>query len=152
MRKIHRIHLTAEESTSLQDYCRKGRSAAKAIKARSLLLADESPDGSALKDPAIIAATGIAPATLARLRERCCQVGPLEAIHKKISRHPRRAVKVTGEIEARLTALACSQAPDGRKRWTLKLLADKLVELEVVDSIGTETVRKALKKTRSSLG
>lgn len=152
MRKIHRIHLTAEERAGLQDYCKRGTSAPKAIKARSLLLADESPGAPALKDPAIIAATGIASATLGRLRERACEVGPLEAIHKKISRHPRREIKVTGEVEARLAGLACSQAPDGRKRWTLKLLADKLVELEVVESIGAETVRKALKKTRSSPG
>lgn len=152
MRKIHRIHLTPEERSGLEAYCKKGRSAPKAIKARSLLLADESPDGPALKDPAIIAATGIAPATLGRLRERACQAGPLEAIHKKIGRHPRRTVKMTGEVQARLAALACSQAPDGRKRWTLKLLADKLVELEIVESIGPETVRKTLKKTRSSPG
>lgn len=75
-----------------------------------------------------------------------------EAIHKRISRHPPREIKITGEIEARLTALACSQAPDGRKRWTLKLLADRLVELEIFDSIGPESVRKVLKKTRSSVG
>ena len=152
MRKIHRIHLTPEERAGLETFCKKGKSAAKAIKARSLLLSDESPEGPALKDPAIIAATGIAPATLARLRERACLVGPLEAIHKIIGRHPRRVVKMTGEVQARLAALACSQAPDGRKRWTLRLLADKLVELEVVESIGTEAVRKALKKTRSNHG
>lgn len=152
MRKIHRIHLTPEERAGLEAFCKKGKSAAKAIKARSLLLADESSAGPGLKDPAVIAATGIASATLGRLRERACEVGPLEAIHKKISRHPRREIKVTGEVEARLAALACSEAPDGRKRWTLRLLADRLVELEILDSIGPETVRKALKKTRSSLG
>ena len=152
MRKIHRIHLTSEERAGLEAYCKKGKSASKAIKARSLLLADESPDGPALKDPAIIKATGIASATLGRLRKRACLAGPLQAIHKIVSRHPRRTVKMTGEVEARLAALACSQAPDGRRRWTLKLLADKLVELEIVESIGPETVRRALKKTRSSLG
>lgn len=152
MRKIHRIHLSPDERAALQAFCKKGKSAPKAIKARSLLLADESPGSPALKDPAIIEATGIASATLGRLRERACQVGPLEAIHPKKSSHPRREIKITGEVEARLTALACSKAPDGSKRWTLKLLAGRLVELEVIDSISPEAVRRVLKKTRSSLG
>jgi hypothetical protein len=71
-------------------------------------------------------------------------------VRKPMSRH--RAPKLDGEKEARLVALACSGPPEGRARWTLQLLADKLVELQVVDSISDETVRLRLKKTRSSRG
>ena len=85
-----------------------------------------------------------------RLRRRCCEVGPLDALERKAQEN--RARKVTGEVEARLVALACSEPPEGCARWTLQLLADKLVELEVVEYITDETVRRQLKKMNLSLG
>ena len=153
MRKIYRIKLSSEERSELEAVSRKRNVAAhRALKARALLLCDESENGEALRDPEIIEKTGIARTTLSRLRERCCEVGPMEALEPKKRQCVPRARTLDGEGQARLTTLACSKAPDGRKRWTLRLLADKLVELETVESISPETVRRTLKKTRLSLG
>jgi hypothetical protein len=153
MRKIYRIKLSSEERSKLERLSRKRNVAAhKVLKARALLLCDESEHGEALRDPEIIEKTGIARTTLARLRERCCEVGPLEALERKQQQGCSRARRLDGEAQARLTTLACSSAPEGCKRWTLRLLADKLVELEVVEAISHETVRAELKKTRSNPG
>jgi hypothetical protein len=153
MRKIYRIKLSSEERSELESVSLKRNVAShKVLKARALLLCDESENGERLKDPEIIEKTGIARATLARLRERCCEVGPMEALEPKKRQGVSRARTLDGEGQARLTTLACSKAPEGCKRWTLRLLADKLVELEVVDSISHETVRAELKKTSSSPG
>jgi Homeodomain-like domain len=153
MRKIYRIQLSTEERAELEALTRrKFVEGGKVIKARALLLCDESADGPGMRDPEVMEATGMKPATLGRLRERCCEVGPLQALDRAKQARPSRTSKVTGEVEARLTALACSEAPDGCKRWTLNLLGARLVELELVDSISYETVRKALKKTSSSPG
>lgn len=151
MRKVYRIKLSAGERGSLEKLSRSQTAAAhKVTKARALLLCDESRKGPGLKDAEVISKTGIKPATLERLRRRCCEVGPLDALERKAQEN--RARKVTGEVEARLVALACSEPPEGCARWTLQLLADKLVELEVVEYITDETVRRQLKKTNLSLG
>lgn len=153
MRKIYRIKLSAEERSELLALSRRRNAAAhKACKARALLLCDESEEGEGLKDSEIIEKTGIAKATLERLRQRCCEVGPLEALERKRQEGVSRPRKLDGAGQARLTALACSDPPEGCARWTLSLLADGLVELEVVDSISRETVRSELKKTSSSRG
>jgi hypothetical protein len=154
MQKIYRIKLSPEERSELTELTRSGKrtSAKKVIKAQALLLADESGEGPGYTDPQIIEATGMSPATLVRLRQRVCEVGPAEALERKVQASPSRKKIIDGEAEAQLTQLACSQAPDGRKAWTLRLLADKLVELEIVDSISHETVRGAMKKKPSSRG
>tara|TARA_R110002110_G_scaffold413972_1_gene642553 strand:- start:977 stop:1438 length:462 start_codon:yes stop_codon:yes gene_type:complete len=153
MRKLYRLKLSSEERQALEALTKKGRvAAAKVLKARALLLADESPEGNGWKDPQIMEATGIKSVTLARLRQRCCEVGPLEALERKQRMTPPRAPILDGESEAKLVQLACSQAPKGHARWTLRLLADKMVMLDIVDSISHETVRQSLKKTGSSLG
>jgi hypothetical protein len=89
--------------------------------------------------------------TVERVRERFVEHGLEDALTRR-QRTRSRQRRLDGEGEARLVVLACSKAPDGRKRWTLQLLADKLVELEVVDHIVPETVRQTLKKTKPSLG
>jgi hypothetical protein len=151
MRKLYRIKLSAGERRTLQKLARSQTAAAhKVVKAKSLLLCDESRKGPGLKAAEIVAKIGIKPATLERLRKRCCEVGPLEALERK--EQGNRSRKFTGEEQARLTALACSEAPEGHARWTLRLLADKLVELEVFEEISHEAVRKQLKKMSSSLG
>lgn len=153
MRKLYRLKLSSEERQSLEALTRKRRIAAtKVLKARALLLADESPEGNAWKDPQIMEAIGIKSATLARLRRQCCKIGPIEALERKQRTTPPREPILDGESEAKLVQLACSKAPQGHARWTLRLLADKMVTLEVVDSISHETVRQSLKKTGSSLG
>ena len=154
MQKIYRIKLSAEERNQLEQLpnSRKKVAALKVTKARALLLADESEGGPALRDPDIINATGIKPATLSRLRQRVCEVGPIQALERKVQAQPSRKAKIDGEVEARLATIACSQAPEGRKRWTLRLMAERMVELEIVDSISHEAVRKALKKTTLNPG
>lgn len=154
MEKIYRIKLSNQERKELEQLINSSRKVAalKVTKARSVLLADESEQGPALRDPEIMGATGIKPATLTRLRQRVCEVGPLDALERKKQATASREKIVDGEVEAKLTQIACSQAPDGRKRWTLRLLAGRLVELEIVGNISHETVRAALKKTSSNLG
>ena len=153
MRKIYRLRLTQEERRSLESLTRSSKIAAlKVIKARALLLADESAEGNGWKDPKIIEATGIKPATLTRLRQRCCEIGPMEALERKRQRSPSKRRLLDGNGEAQLIAIACSEAPDGYSKWTLQLIADQLVALEVVEGISREAVRQALKKTNSSLG
>jgi len=154
MQKIYRIKLSDQERSHLENLTRSGRkiAAKKVIKARALLLADGSETGPSLSDAKITEATGIKPATLARLRQRVCEVGPLEALERKPQATPSRTPVVDGRVEAEITRLACSQAPEGRNGWTLRLIADKLVELQVVDSISHETVRTAMKKKTSNRG
>lgn len=153
MRKIFRIRLSSEERGELLKLSRKRNAAAHRVrKARALLLCDESDDGEGLKDSEIIAKLEIAPATLQRLRQRCCEVGPLEALERKKQVRVSRSRTLDGEAQARLTTLACSEPPEGSSRWTLRLLADKLVELEVVESISHQTVGEELKKAKSNRG
>ena len=153
MLKIFRIKLSSEERRELEQLSRKRNAAAhRVLKTRALLLCDESEDGGGWKDPEIVEKLGIAPATLQRLRRRCCEVGPLEALERKKQVGVSRPRKLDGEGQARLTKLACSEAPEGSTRWTLRLLANKLVELEVVESISHQTVGEELKKTRSNRG
>ena len=154
MQKIYRIKLSDEERVELIELTTSGKrvSAKKVIKARALLLADESEAGPASTDKEIMDATGMKPATLVRLRKRVCEVGAIQALERKTQTAPSRKKIIDGEVEAKLTQIACSEAPDGRQRWTLRLLADKLVELEVVEKISHETVRASMKKKRSSRG
>ena len=146
------VRLTAEERGTLESLVAGGRAAAdRLLRARMLLKANVGQGGSGWSDDKIAEALEVGPSTIHRLRQRLVEDG-LEAalVRKPTSRH--RAPKLDGEKEARLVALACSSPPEGRARWTLQLLADKLVELQVVDSISEETVRLRLKKTRSSRG
>ena len=140
------VRLTEEERQSLQALLSGKRVAAdRALRARILLKADA--DGDALPDTEVAEALHVGLSTIHRLRQRLVEEG-LEAALLRRPVSVRRAPKLDGAKEARLIAIACSRPPEGRARWTLKLLADKLVELEVVDSIATETVRLTLKKTR----
>ena len=116
-----------------------------------MLLSDESQECGAMKDEEIARALRVGDATVGRVRRRCVEEGVEAALgrRRQVNRRPR---KLDGEGEAHLTALACSEPPEGRAGWTLQLLADRLVQCEIVDSISTETVRQALKKMNSSLG
>jgi transposase len=119
--------------------------------ARILLKADASNGGPGWDDEAIATALDCGTRTVARVRKTFVEGDLDAAVHRK-KPTGRRYRKLDGEQEARLIALACSPAPEGRGRWTLKLLADRLVELEVVETISDETVRRTLKKTNSSRG
>jgi transposase len=148
--KQYPVTLTKTERRDLQQMIGAGVAPARTLtRARILLKADQSPAGPAWVDDAIAEALEVSQPTVARVRKRYVQEGLTAAVQ---SRAPQRTYhrKLDGEQEAQLIALACSEPPAGRARWTLRLLADTLVELEIVDEISHQTVRRTLKKTRSS--
>lgn len=150
MRKSYVVVLSLEERDRLEKLISTGRTSSKRqIHARILLKADTSEAGPAWPDEQIGEALEISVSTVARVRRRSVEQGLAAVLDRGVVRRPSRR-RLDGEQEARLLAIACSNPPEGRARWTLRLLADKLVELEVVESISHETVRRALKKTRSS--
>ena len=151
--KKYRVTLTAEERESLSGMIASGTAAAKKLThARILLKADQADGGPAWADDRIAEAVEVNVATVERVRERFVGQGLDAALVRKSQDRPSRERTLDGAAEAQLIALACSAAPPGRVAWTLEMLADRLVELKIVDSICPETVRKTLKKTRSSRG
>src|SRR5262245_44253412 len=150
--KKYRVTLEKEERVQLLEIVRKKKVAARTrTHAQVLLQADSGPEGPNWTDEAISEAFAVHPLTAANIRRRCVEEG-VEATLQR--RAPRRQYlrKLDGTQEAHLIALACSDPPLGQKRWTLRLLRDKLVELEVVESLCHETVRQTLKKMLSSRG
>ena len=151
MSKKYRVFLNGKKRSDLKRLVNTGtEKARKLTRARILLLADESPSGPSKKDKEIMEALGVCARTVAITRQRFTE-GDIEGAlnEKPRSGRPR---EFTGRDEAKLTLIACSDPPEGRSRWSVRLLADKLVELEVVDSISRESVRKYLKKGMSSRG
>lgn len=144
--KIYVVDLTEEERTFLLDFINRGtQSARKLRRARTLLLADEGKT-----DREIAEALHTSTPTVQRTRRRFVEGGLARALNE--DPRPGARKKLDAKGEAVLEALARSEPPEGRKRWTLQLLADRLVELKVVDSISDETVRRELKKSGLSLG
>ena len=144
------VRLTAEQRHELEQLAATGkRSAATSTRARILLKADADSGG--WTDDRIAEALDINAATVARIRKKFTQQGLEAAVHRQRPTG-RQYRKLDGAQEAQLAALACSPPPPGEARWTMKLLADKLVELEVVEGIDPATVCRVLKKTRSSRG
>jgi transposase len=151
--KRYLVTLTPEEREQLAGLLSAGkRSALTLARARILLKADQADGGPAWPDDRIAEALDCGVRTVERVRQRFVERGLEAALGRKSQDRPSRERKLDGRAEARLIALACSEPPDGRAGWTLQLLADKLVELRVVESVCDETVRRVLKKTRSSLG
>ena len=151
MAKRYRVTLEPPEREELDRLLAKGKADVRRLKhAQILLKANESAGGPAWPDGRIAEAVGCGTATVERVRRRFVEEGLGLALSPY--RTPRREyrTKLDGEQEARLIATACGTPPGGRARWTLRLLADRLVELKVVDSISHEAVRQALKKTNSS--
>jgi hypothetical protein len=146
------VRLTEEERNELQGVLRRGRvAAAKRTRAQVLLKADAGPDGSGPTDARVAEALEVSTRAVNRVRKAYVEEGLQAAIERQLGRSQPRT-KLDGAAEARLVAVACSPAPAGQARWTLQLLSDKLVELQVVESISRECVRQTLKKTRSSRG
>ena len=147
--KKYVLKLTAEERVELHGLVRKGRVAGwKVQRAHALLHCDQGQGGPAWTDERIAEAYGVTTRSLESWRKQAVERGPLSLLERKPRIAPAVTPKLDGEKQARLTALACSKAPDGQARWSLRLLAERLVESEVVESISYETVRRALKKTR----
>lgn len=146
------VRLSAEERESLEALVKTGKGAAdKRLRAQILLKADVGEGGPGWADTRIADAFEVGPSTVHRLRQRLVEEGLDTALMRRPSRQLRPR-KLDGAKEARLIAVACAKAPEGHARWTMQLLADRLVELEVVERISDETVRRTLKKTYSSPG
>lgn len=152
MKKKYTVTLMEEERRMLQELLSRGKAAARKLThARILLKADAAAGGPAWEDRSIAEALEVGRATVERVRREFVEEGLDAALER---RKPRRvyARKLDGDGEAHLVALACQEPPEGRSRWTLRLLADRMVQLAYVDQISYQTVRRTLKKTRSSLG
>jgi transposase len=146
MKKVYVVDLTKEEKTDLLDLVGKGEARARKMnRAHILLLAEE-----ARTDKDISQALHTSPSTVERTRRRFVEGGLEHALNE--SPRPGGRRKLDGHQEAYLMALACSDPPEGKKRWSMQMLADRLVELEVVDEISDETVRRMLKREASSRG
>jgi len=153
MKKVFVVRLTEAERLELDALVRKGKASALTItRARILLKADQGKDGEGQTDAQVAEALSVAAKTVFNVRRRWVEEGLEAALRRKKQDRPSRSRKLDGRAEAQLVATCCSPAPQGRARWTLRMLAGKLVELEVVDSISPETVRSTLKKMRLSLG
>lgn len=152
MAKKYAVELSVEERAALGEMVRRGKALArKLVHARVLLKADSGAQGPAWTDEQIAEALELGVRTVERIRQRFVEHGMEDALTRRQSPQPPRR-KLDGAAEARLVQLACSTPPAGFRRWTIRLLADKMVELRVVDGLGRETVRLQLKKMRSSLG
>lgn len=150
MTKHTRVELTDEQRAELEGLLHKGHLSARTnTRARILLLSDRN-QGQKRTDKEVAEAVMCSQRTVANVRRRFLAGGLQSALHDK--ERPGRVGKLTGEVEAKLTMLACSQPPEGAARWTLRLLADKMVELGYVDSISHVSVHERLKKTNCSRG
>jgi len=151
MANRYKVTLTKMEREQLTEQTRSGKStAAKFVYARALLLCDAGEHGDPWKVADVAAALGVTTRTIEHLKQRFVEEGLEAALARKAHRKPREAT-FDGAFDARLTALACSKAPAGHQRWTIRLLADKLVELKIVDAISTMSVQRSLKKTNCAL-
>jgi transposase len=145
--KRYVVELTTEEKDELAQLVSKGKAAARKIThARVLLQANESENGPAWTDKQISEAFGVHTNTIHDIRQQFVEDGLQAALVRKKQDRPSRKRIVDGEVEAHLIALRCGAPPQGKGRWNLRLLADRLVELEIVPDISHETVRQALKK------
>jgi hypothetical protein len=150
--KLYRVKLTEAERNELKALINKGRIAArKQTHARILLQCDESGVVPAKKDKDIAEVLNTSARSVERVRQRFVEEGLESALNPKVAERSHLKM-LDGAAEAFLVATACSPAPEGRAEWTMQLLADKLVECKIVDSISDETVRTTLKKTRLSRG
>lgn len=152
MKPRYRVTLTVEEREELEALTRTARTNAKRfLYARALLLCDAGPAGPAWMVADTAEAMGVTPRTIEHLKKRFVEEGLDAALERKKPDKPPREVTFDGAFEARLIALACSKAPEGRKRWTVRLLAEKAVELDFASNVSHLTVHRVLKKTNLSL-
>lgn len=144
--KRYRVTLSKEERDELGALVSKGKGVARRLmRARILLMADERQASSGWKDSDIAQALGVHVSTVERTREKCVEAGIEAALNHTRPKQSRRKV-LDGAAEARLVQLACTTAPDGHEQWSMQMLADKLIELAVVETVSRETVRTTLKK------
>jgi len=148
----YRVTLTDEERASLTDLTRTVKTdARKFVNARALLLCDAAADGPTWPVARVAEALGVTPRTIEHVKKRFVEDGLEAALERRKRALPPREIKFDGRFEAKLIALACSDAPEGAARWTVRLLADKAVELDLAPSVSHMTVHRILKKTSLSL-
>jgi hypothetical protein len=147
----YRVTLTALERQELEAMSKTGKTNARRfLYARALLLCDAGPHGTAWTVAATAEAMGVTTRTIEHLKKRFVEDGLAAALERKERESPREVI-FDGAFEARLIALACSDAPEGRRRWTVRLLAEKAVELQLAPTVSHMTVQRLLKKTNLSL-
>ena len=152
MKPRYRVTLTPEERKELEALTKTSKTSAKRfLYARALLLCDAGPEGPAWTVEHVAEAMGITPRTIAHLKQRFVEEGLEVALQRRPPLKPPREVTFDGAFEARLIALACSETPGGRRRWTVRLLAEKAVELNLAPSVSHMTVQRILKKTNLNL-
>lgn len=152
MKPRYRVTLTEQERQELEAMTRTNKTNARQfVYARSLLLCDAGPQGPAWAVAATAAAMGVTPRTIEHLKKRFVEEGLAAALERRQPENPPRGVTFDGAFEARLITLACSQAPEGRRRWTVRLLAEKAVELSLAPRVSHMTVQRVLKKTNLNL-
>jgi len=153
--KKHRIRLNEHERVELLKAAQSNRrSVREKTRARALLLSDEScprSEEGSLRDAEIAVRLGCSALTVSNIRQRACERGALESTRRSAQKH-RKSRKLDGRGEATLVAVTCSSPPTGQARWSLRLLRERLIEMEVVEAIGLETIRTTLKKTHSNRG
>ncbi len=170
MRKVFVVQLSNEEREQLEELVKRGKlekarrpsalklekgrrpSALKLTRARILLKADQAEGSPAYTDAEIAEALDVSPKTVFNIRQKWVELGLEQTLERRPQQTPSRQPKLDGKAEAKLIACSCGPAPEGRSKWTLRMLGDKAVELGLADSISHETVRQTLKKTSSSLG
>ena len=151
MKPRYRVTLTEQERQELEAL-KTGRTSAKQfLYARALLLCDAGPQGPAWTLADVAEALGVTSRTIEHLKKRFVEEGLAAALQRKQPEKPGREPTFDGTFEARLIALACSEKPAGRRRWTVRLLAEKAVELDLAPSVSHMTVQRILKKTNLSL-
>ena len=152
MSKRYRVTLNEKERKELETITRRGKThARKVMHARALLLCDAGPNGPAWKVADVAEALGITTRTIEHLKKRFVEDGIKVALERKPREKPPRELVFDGAFEARLLALACSEAPTGYQRWTVRLLADKVVELNIAPTVSHMTIQRALKKMNLNL-
>jgi transposase len=150
--KRYKVTLSPTERAELTALVNKGSGQARRLRrARILLMADEAQEGGGWKDTDIATALGAQVRTVERTRQKCVEEG-IEAALNHTKPNKSRGKVLDGTAEAHLARLACTEAPDGHERWSMQMLADKLIELEIVETVSRETVRTTLKKMNLSPG
>ena len=159
MQKVYVVQLAEQERALLEDLIKRGArkkgqrpSALKLTRARILLKADQAEGAPAYTDTEVAEALDVAPKTVFNIRRKWVELGLEQTLERRPQQRRSSQPKLDGKAEAKLIACSCGPPPEGRSKWTLRLLADKAVELELVDSISRETIRQTLKKTSSNLG
>jgi len=148
----YKVTLTKDEQRELETITKKGKRAARTVLyARALLLLDAGEYGPNWQVARVAEAIGVTTRSLEAIKKRFVNEGFHAAIERRVREAPPREIQFGGEFEARLIALACSDPPEGRQRWTVRLLAEKMVELEIVETVSPMTVCNTLKKTNLSL-